>query len=180
MTVTGAVVAWEEAAEYQVSADYQEEGRLEISVRFTDPPPVAEWALAAGDLLNNLRCALDHAVYALAIIEAGQDPPPQATRLAFPIADTEKGWRRAARRALGPRSNTAQDAIGSLQPGRWAGSTLALLRELNNEDKHRLLKVSVFSLQQGALNLGRLIPGRRCPSIGEARPWTSTRPTRSP
>jgi hypothetical protein len=41
-----------------------------------------------GDCLPNLRCALDHLVYAIAIHESGQSPPPCEGSLAFPICDS--------------------------------------------------------------------------------------------
>ena len=53
-------------------------------------PPLQRWTLMAGDSLHNLRCALDHLVYAIAVHESGTEPPPDGNKLMFPITDTAK------------------------------------------------------------------------------------------
>jgi hypothetical protein len=45
-------------------------------LRLAKEPLLERWGLLLGDGIHNLRCALDLAVYELAIRESGEDPPP--------------------------------------------------------------------------------------------------------
>jgi hypothetical protein len=51
-------------------------------------PPKVRWSLMVGDAMHNLRCALDHLVYAIAVHESGQNPPPREKTLVFPLCET--------------------------------------------------------------------------------------------
>ena len=62
--------------------------RHSLTIRITKPPALWQWSLIASDAVHNMRCALDHLVYGLAIRQSGADPPPDAERLAFPICDS--------------------------------------------------------------------------------------------
>lgn len=53
----------------------------QFSLCFEVQPDTLRWALLLGDALHNMRCALDHIVYALAVRQTGKGPPPGASRL---------------------------------------------------------------------------------------------------
>src|SRR5271157_2969691 len=48
---------------------------------------LVRWTLIVGDAINNLRPALDHLIYAIAVHESASNSPPDEKRLAFPICD---------------------------------------------------------------------------------------------
>jgi hypothetical protein len=103
-------------------------------------------SLLFGDSIHNLRSALDHLVYTLALIhKKGEIEHPR--RLAFPITDSEDTWRREVYR-LSQVSAEDRAIIEWYQPynavaraGRPTGSPtlLGYLRDLDDWDKHRLL-----------------------------------------
>ena len=90
--------------------------------------------VVAGEVLYHLRTALDYLVYNLAWLDTGA--PQQHT--AFPIVtDTEK-WNSEGRSRVKHLSPAHREAIRAYQP--FAGCTwTADLRELSNQDKHRLI-----------------------------------------
>jgi len=103
-------------------------------------------SLLFGDSIHNFRSALDHLVYALALIHKnGEIEHPR--RPAFPITDSEDDWRRKVRR-LCEVSTEDRAIIKWYQPynavaraGRPIGSptVLGYLRDLDDWDKHRFL-----------------------------------------
>jgi hypothetical protein len=93
----------------------------------------AEVALVAGDLLHNLRSALDHLAWHL-VIANGQKPARQTY---FPIADDNlKFARDLAKVAF---STDAIAEVAAIQPYRCGNDALWRLHRLNNIDKHRML-----------------------------------------
>lgn len=112
-------------------------------------PPVTEWAILTGEIIYQLRTALDHLAWQLCIAHAPSDPPPRGTE--FPIFwdpdrfdDLKPGGGLHKIRGM---SGDMQDAIRALQPynrGNPAKSqSLWVLQDMNNEDKHRSLNLSV-------------------------------------
>jgi hypothetical protein len=103
-------------------------------------------SLLFGDGIHNLRSALDHLVYTLALVHKnGKIEDPR--RLAFPITDSEKDWRGQVYR-LKEISAEDRTIIEWYQPynalargGQPVGSPtlLGYLRDLDDWDKHRLL-----------------------------------------
>jgi hypothetical protein len=63
--------------------------RHSLILRVLKLPALERWSLVAADCVHNLRCALDHLVYAIAVYESGQDPPPNHRGLQFPIAERQ-------------------------------------------------------------------------------------------
>jgi hypothetical protein len=133
---------------FQHNADSTE---VTLWIRF-DPPPGVRWGGIIGDHANNLRSALDHMVYAIAVGESGQEPPPEEHRLQFPIADLEKNWKNV-KYHIDSLSDPVRALIQGEQPykrrkGRELVS-LSVLGALTNRDKHRTILVGA-SLPQGA------------------------------
>jgi hypothetical protein len=119
-----------------------------------------EASLRVGDVVHDLRSALDHLVWQLSLAGGRGIEPQNALSIQFPIANSAQVFESVRRRALRNVSTDYQDAIESFQPyhegaGRpdsYSGPyihQLTLLRQLSNVDKHRLL-TTVFGLSSGA------------------------------
>lgn len=116
-----------------------------------------EWALAVGEILFDLRSALDHLAYQLHVRRWRGNVPKQATlkgstkpiqvegATQFPIYDSKAAWSSNANR-IATLSKRDQTALQHLQPyirrndkwywHRWA---LSRLNAWHNWDKHRKL-----------------------------------------
>jgi hypothetical protein len=107
--------------------------------------------LIAGDCVHNLRSALDHLVYAIAIDQSPTGKLADERAIAFPIKDASKDFN-SVRRRLKELSLPVQAAIEAVQPYNRAHATLppllAVLRDLDDADKHRLLQLAVSKLSQ--------------------------------
>jgi hypothetical protein len=118
-------------------------------------PDFLGWTLVIGDCINNLRCALDHLIYAIAKFKSLKSSAADIERLAFIIADTPEKWENInnqARIGVDIKKGTSLlgskvvEALRSLQPFNRSHPQipplLAILREFSNADKHRLLQVA--------------------------------------
>lgn len=119
-------------------------------LRFSNEPPMQRWALLVGDVIHNLRSALDHLAWQLGVLR-GVEPH---ARTEFPIFK-ERGRFRKVDNNGRPSRASGWDKISSLKPihraiieaqqpyhaGEQAKhQSLWVLQELNNVDKHRLLR----------------------------------------
>jgi hypothetical protein len=105
-------------------------------VRFKRPIP-PEWSITVGDIIHNLRSALDYLVFQLVILETGAAPTSIGNQ--FPIAHTESTFDSAQDHMLAGVGSKATVLIRSLQPfvtGEGAKSPLRHLREISNQGKH--------------------------------------------
>ena len=114
-------------------------------------PDLERWSLIASDAFHNLRCALDHLVYAFAVFESKSNPPPGKTVLSFPICDDPK-WFRGAKKKLEPLSACVREEIEFMQPYNRRHARLppllGLLRDFDDSDKHRLLHIAMAQAWQ--------------------------------
>lgn len=106
-------------------------------------------SLVLGDLINNLRSALDHLLYALAFYEQkGRIQNPNSIQ--FPICDSETRWEDEKNlKKISQISPQNQEKIRILQPyvqgpakiGEFTFNRhlLSLLRDISNSDKHKML-----------------------------------------
>ncbi len=104
--------------------------------------PVLEWGVRIGDCVHNLRSALDHAVWQLALIHLQRQPTDkEARKIQFPIENTCKGFNDAAVRPY--LSDEHFRWLDQYQPYKTGDRApyhkLAVLRELSNTDKHRVV-----------------------------------------
>lgn len=125
-------------------------------VQFAQEPVLPrEWGFDLGQSMNNARIALDHLVYALAVEGGGQ---PERDKTAFPIFESrDEYWKIRGR---GSRKVTVRDQylagvrdewrkrIDAVQPhrhsnpGRVLTDPLAVLGDVANTHKHKLLKAA--------------------------------------
>jgi len=137
---------WTESKPYSILQKSDPEGcRHTLVLELKRPFPADKWSLIAGDCIHNLRCALDHLVYALAVKNSGTNPPQDANRLQFPIASSLEQFEKQRDRIKG-LSDKAQTFIEQRQPynvrTKKMPPQLAILSGLDNADKHRLLTVT--------------------------------------
>lgn len=115
--------------------------------------PLLEWGTTIGDILNNLRGALDNLVWALTVAE--YDPPAPLARLgkderpwrtvALPVLREEKDWNGKLASHLWGVGPCARARLKQLQPFSSGADPerhwLWMLNELWNADKHRTVTV---------------------------------------
>ncbi len=102
------------------------------------------WGLLVGDALHNLRCALDHLWWQLALKHLGREPTKrEAKKVQFPIVDASTAW--SGHRFLKYIDPEHAAKVEPMQPYHPAPpnslNPLYALRELSNIDKHRVLHV---------------------------------------
>jgi len=91
----------------------------------------------AGDVVHNLRTALDHLAHQLVLVGTPDGNPPR--QIEFPILESEEEYdKRKAAKTRGMRADAVQ-AIDDLKPYKERNPTLWRLRELDNIDKHRMI-----------------------------------------
>jgi hypothetical protein len=122
------------------------------------PLPISSFNVlaTAGDVIQNLRSALDHLAYQLA--QVGNPHVEPSTLVSFPIAKSPKLYEEMkARKTQGMRQD-AIDAIDALEPYKGGNEKLWFLHGLNNIDKHRLvLTVGLDHLFTGEFEGGFLL-----------------------
>jgi hypothetical protein len=107
--------------------------------------PIRRWGAITGDIVHNLRCALDHLAFALADLANPQRIDDNVTQ--FPIARSQAHWDTdAIQRRFTYISDRHKTMIKEVQP--WfvqpndvAIHPLSTLERLDNHDKHRLIQV---------------------------------------
>lgn len=118
---------------------------LEILAVTREPAPV-ELALIFSEWLAALRAALDNALYALAAATSGQNPPPQAERIQYPICTTPDDFKKQAKR-LSALPEHVLEALEKSQPYQspyGPESNLSYwIHELARKDRHRSLHVGL-------------------------------------
>lgn len=120
-------------------------------IRVDAKPVPEELGVVLGELLYQLRAALDSCIYELAIIDSGQDPPPDAEKLEFPIrTDNRAGFDSVAWK-LGPLTEKHRGWIETIQPYRMQARfpwkinfmfwSLDWINDWARKDRHRGLHV---------------------------------------
>lgn len=136
---------------YRITEDHNPE-RTEYYLRFalTKPFPALRWAGLLGDAIQNMRSALDHLIYAIAIAQSGYNPPPEHRRLMFPVLDPP---RPLPMNRIASLSKDVRAAVQREQPdpANLTESNLWRLDQLNLADKHRLLHPTLTFTHYSAL-----------------------------
>jgi hypothetical protein len=130
-----AIIAFKETNPGSIGAKKNSKtGQIQYCVVEAPNVPL-EISLIAGDILQNLRSALDYLAFRL--VEANGKIPDSNT--SFPIADSFGEYKTQSARKIKLMSHSAIDAINSIKPYKGGNDTLWRLHRLNNIDKHRLL-----------------------------------------
>ena len=133
------------------------------------PEAPIEWSVRIGEILYNLRSALDHLVWQL-VLANGEKP---GRHNEFPIVNDASEWGQARGRKLKGISQAAAARIERLQP--YTGGigfpfnvfAFRTLRTLCNIDKHRHLMLAVI----GSYGINPIIFGHNHPPLD--RPGSS-------
>ena len=105
-----------------------------------------EWGLRIGDIVHNLRSSLDHLAWLLVALRS--DPHPvNETLVQYPIYETATLFAAKVDDRLPGVSGPIRAVIESRQPYNGRNEVLTL-RNLSNDDKHRLLHVAL--IRQGS------------------------------
>lgn len=124
-------------------------GRIYVVPRYESLPSV--FALELGEVLYQLRAALDAAVYDSAILDSSRNPPPNESDLQFPIASSPGKFSKAERN-ISPLSDKRKAIIESVQPYRTPkldsaqavynpNRAICMLSDWARKDRHRKLHV---------------------------------------
>jgi len=125
------------------------DGHSGLHLYRVDAMPVPDQvSILAGDVLRDLRSALDYLAWQLALDHS--DPPPHRTE--FPIHIDEAAFQRERKRQIGGIDPALYPRFEAVQPfnavGNAAENPLWILHRLANEYKHRAPKL-VSSLPMG-------------------------------
>ena len=102
----------------------------------------------AGDVIHNLRCALDHLAYQLVLVGGTREGRWQDIQ--FQISDSREHYETRKLRQVDGMGPEAKDAIDRLKPYKGGNDCLWLLHRLDNTDKHSsILSVGFYQLVIG-------------------------------
>lgn len=135
--------AWIENQNLHLGYHHDEDaGIYTIQILGFKQPPV-EWGVIVGEVIHNLRAALDNTIYQLVILNGTQ--PPKDNHLQFPIASQPGGWKLHGGGNLRGASQKVIAAVEQCQPfnATERPHPLELLAALNDIDKHRLVHPAV-------------------------------------
>jgi hypothetical protein len=122
-------------------------------VRLTANKPIPEeFSLLFGEMLYQLRSALDACIYQASIYATTHDPPPNQDQAEFPVCDDRKDFPKQAKRRLALLPPAIQNAIERIQPYNTPSlspellvkdlnRSLGILHDLARKDRHRKLHV---------------------------------------
>ena len=148
MYVEDAVVRWSDPARHEVAAKHNPEtGQLQYYLaRIADidePIPAA-----IGDVIQNLRSALDHIAYQLVFKDTngfgipyrrGKKRKDPFKHVQFPIFDGPSDYESGKHGQIEGMLQPSIDAIDATEPYKTGNDTIWLIGKLNNIDKHRRL-----------------------------------------
>jgi hypothetical protein len=104
-----------------------------------------------GEILFNLRSALDNLAYQLAIVNGTTDEPTLRATY-FPISEDAAKYKTDSPRKVKGMSQAAIQAIDTCRPYKGGNDALWRLHILNNIDKHRVLVTVGISLHAISAN----------------------------
>lgn len=154
-------------------------GHVVITADDQSDVPTERWGLLIGDVVVNLRAALDHMIWSLSVAQSGPPTYPLTSkwrRIQFPICLSEKIWATARSRQIWALGSDVKSTLRKFQPFTAALPRLHplwILKELANLNKHRTLPILARRLSPGFLTVspppirGRLLGGRHlAPFVG--------------
>lgn len=114
-------------------------GHSRAEIAFSDPAP-PRILIIAGDILHNLRGALDHLYWELTHSRPSARPSDESARrkIQFPIFDSAEAYR-ANRSKIGRLGPDVLKMFNNLKPYHGGNDAIWRLNRLSNIDKHRAL-----------------------------------------
>jgi hypothetical protein len=130
-----------------------------IQVQSVPDYPLLRWGVMVGDILHNLRSALDHLAWQLYKTGCARLTSKEEGRIVFPICRTVDDFRSKLNTHLGGVSWVQRALVYEYQPcARYHDTTLSplyRLQSLSNDDKHQVVTPVVFPTK------GQDLPGFR-------------------
>jgi hypothetical protein len=159
----------------------RDDGTGTLDVDQVEPLP-ENLELELGEFLYQLRAALDGAVYASAIQDSGQNPPPKTSSIEFPICERKEEWAKQSRK-IALLNAGRQRFIEVTQPFAEplleasllvlnSNRSLRFLNELARIDRHRRLHTLIAGISMDQ-PLFELPEGTQLEKL-EVRPMSST------
>lgn len=152
---------------YHAVVTVEDDGKGSIVVRPAESFPADQLALHFGEMLYQLRAALDSLIYEVAILDSGENPPPNEEYLEFLIRDSEASFDNAAWK-IEPLSEQHKRMVRSVQPydvgqrGEAEVLVASAFNELNDlarKDRHRGLRVIASWVSNKNPSVEPLSPG---------------------
>lgn len=131
-------------------------GGLEVKLFAVDSgigdPPVSI-RLLAGEVIYQLRSALDHLIHQLVILNGQAVKLHNSRSHQFPIFETREGYVKRAPRMIDGVSKAVAQMVEDAQPYKRLPNapkqhSLWRVQDLNNTDKHRLIPITVVGVEQ--------------------------------
>lgn len=149
-------------SEYGIFAEQDPNVPDQVHFRVRVPPDLMiRYGLIVGDVVHNLRSALDHLAWQLVVVN-GREP---TRHTAFPICRSRAEYAKRSPLMLDGMHPIATTKIERLQPynAEQAGTTvgnhaLSVLKGLDNRDKHRVVQVAVLNVPGYRVILGTKRP----------------------
>src|SRR5215213_5126003 len=135
------------ANSYRIEREYHPPIGHNIYRVFDIHSPPAEIGLLAGDVIHNLRSALDHLAYQLVYVNGAT----HSKQTAFPIWDSASEYRAQRARRVKGMAQSAIDMIDASEPyqgGKGAG--LWVLHYLDIADKHHALLTPLINVTEAS------------------------------
>lgn len=124
-----------------ITEEVRDGGAKHVYQLYGEPPIPGHWSALVGDILHNLRCALDHLAWQL-VLACGGEPTKNT---AFPILLQKPDYETPD---IPPGiTHGFRQRIDQVQPYSSGVPDLRILRHLNNVDKHRELLPVVTYVQ---------------------------------
>jgi hypothetical protein len=152
--VESEISKWVQSSRYEFFVERGTQGtRIGIAVCQVGPPPdLVRWAVIVGDCLTNLRSSLDHLIIAYCKLNSFYVAPAKKKRVTFVIVDSPEKFTEAMAGNLEGATPKLSKILESLQPFNRTHPSLppllAIIRDLSNADKHRLLQVAGAGVMQ--------------------------------
>ena len=152
---------WAERDACLIVDECEIESRKHISrIRIFEQPTDPLLPILIADAVHNMRQALDHLAYRLAIVVHQSDPPPNEEATQFPITSDAKKFAGGVGNKIGPRKRMPAGmyaALEGFQPYKGGqAESLGILHGLDNLDKHRFPPLVAGAGQVGSVNIGQL------------------------
>ena len=151
-----------EPENFTLRSYYDASAQAVITVVDVVPEDPGDWGLLLGDALHNLRCALDHLAWQLAIRKYGGEPTDRKIirNVQFPIVTDQSEW--PTHRHRKHMLDSDADILWKFQPFHQVGqgpnvmSAVWALAVLSNQDKHQMTHPAYAVGHQGNFrNTGR-------------------------
>lgn len=150
-TLEGEVKAFTKSVPYEVTVQVDGHGPKDVAMVLRAQPTALMWSVQMGEILHNLRAALDNAVWEMILLNGGV---PNPSTSGFPIKRSAGTWRQSGLRMVSGLNEAAVALIESAQPlhltsvgGTPTQHPLWVLQELSNIDKHRLLHTTTMATE---------------------------------